>query len=176
MYCTWKICKGMWKGPQHFIGKSIMAFYIYRFKIPLTLRNRNTGFILIIMVYYQVWSLSSFKVSLQLLTNDLNQASSVSLLMTTYPPTKGRLEVCVFIFSFKFLDAALVTKTMCTQSLIPYLLYGDAPLLGNVCSWLPRQSLPTKGFLNWLSALCWHGPSRCHLRNLLSSALISDLS
>ena len=31
----------------------------------------------------QVWSLSSFKVSCQLLTNDLNQVSSVSLLMTS---------------------------------------------------------------------------------------------
>ena len=30
----------------------------------------------------QAWSLSSFKVSRQLLTNDLNQASSVFLLMT----------------------------------------------------------------------------------------------
>ena len=30
----------------------------------------------------QVWSLSSFKVSRQLLTNDLNHVSSVSLLMT----------------------------------------------------------------------------------------------
>merc|ERR1712219_44220 len=31
----------------------------------------------------QVWSLSSFEVSRQLLTNDLNQVSSVSLLMTS---------------------------------------------------------------------------------------------
>ena len=31
----------------------------------------------------QVWSLSSFKVSRQLLTNDSNQVSSVSLLMTS---------------------------------------------------------------------------------------------
>ena len=31
----------------------------------------------------QVWSLSSFKVSCQLLTNDLNRVSSVSLLMTS---------------------------------------------------------------------------------------------
>ena len=30
----------------------------------------------------QVWSLSSFEISCQLLTNDLNQVSSVSLLMT----------------------------------------------------------------------------------------------
>ena len=32
---------------------------------------------------HQVWSLSSFKVSCQLLTNDLNRVSSVSLLMTS---------------------------------------------------------------------------------------------
>ena len=31
----------------------------------------------------QVWSLSSFEVGCQLLTNDLNQVSSVSLLMTS---------------------------------------------------------------------------------------------
>ena len=33
--------------------------------------------------FIQVWSLSSFKVSCRLLTNDLNQVSSVSLLMTS---------------------------------------------------------------------------------------------
>ena len=37
-------------------------------------------------------------------------------------PTKGGLEVCVFIFSFTFLDAALATKTMCTQNLVHILL------------------------------------------------------
>ena len=40
-----------------------------------------------------------------------------------YPPTKGGLEVWVFIFSFTFLDTALVTKTMCKQNLVPILLY-----------------------------------------------------
>ena len=35
-----------------------------------------------LLVIEQVWSLSSFKVSRQLLTNDLNEVSSVSLLMT----------------------------------------------------------------------------------------------
>ena len=49
-----------------------------------------------------------------------------------YPPTKGGLEVCVFIFSFTFLDAALATKTMCTQNLVPMLLYGDSPPSGDV--------------------------------------------
>ena len=38
-------------------------------------RNLYTTFV-------QVWSLSSFKVSCQLLTNDLNEVASVSLLMT----------------------------------------------------------------------------------------------
>merc|ERR1711923_572986 len=35
------------------------------------------------LLHYQVWSLSSFKVSRQLLANDLHQVSSVSLLMTS---------------------------------------------------------------------------------------------
>ena len=41
----------------------------------------------------QVWSISCFKVSRQPLRQDLNQISSVSLLMTasTAPPTKGFL-------------------------------------------------------------------------------------
>ena len=51
-----------------------------------------------------------------------------------YPPTKGGLEVCVFIFSFTFLDAALATKTMCTQNLVPSLLYGDSHPSGDVWS------------------------------------------
>ena len=51
-----------------------------------------------------------------------------------YPPTKGGLEVCVFIFSFTFLDATLVTKTMCTQNLVHILLYGGSHSSGDV--WL----------------------------------------
>ena len=50
-----------------------------------------------------------------------------------YPPTKGGLEVCVFIFSFTFLDATLVTKTMCTQNLVHILLYGGSHSSGDVC-------------------------------------------
>ena len=48
-----------------------------RFLLPQTqfLTVANTG---------QVWSLSSVKVGRQLLTNDLNQVSSVSLLMTAW--------------------------------------------------------------------------------------------
>ena len=56
----------------------------------------------------------------------------LSIVITIYPPTKGVLEVCVFIFSFTFLDAALVTKTMRTQNLVPMLLYGDSPSSGDV--------------------------------------------
>ena len=49
-----------------------------------------------------------------------------------YPPTKGGLEACVFNFLFTCLDAALVTKTMCTQNLVPMLLYGDSSPSGDV--------------------------------------------
>ena len=51
-------------------GWDDMASFFYRVSPP------NCG-------VKQVWSLSSFKVSRQLLTNDLNQVSSVSLLMTS---------------------------------------------------------------------------------------------
>ena len=33
-------------------------------------------------------------------------------------------------------------------------------------SWLPRWPSPTQGFLSWLGALCWIGPSHCHSRKL----------
>ena len=42
---------------------------------------------------------------------------------STYSPTKGELERLCFVFSLTYLDAMLVTKTMCIQNLVPYVLY-----------------------------------------------------
>ena len=56
-----------------------------------------------------------------------------------YPPTKVGLEVSDFIFSFTFLDAALVTKTMYTQIHVPGLLYGNSHPSGDVWTQIPNS-------------------------------------
>ena len=54
------------------------------------------------LLRYQVWLLSRFKVSCQLLTNDLDQVSSVSLLMTasTALANEGFFELTLVSLSF----------------------------------------------------------------------------
>ena len=85
------------------------------------------------------------------------------LVQCIYPPTKGWLEVCVFIFSFTFLDVALATKTMCTQNLVHSLLYGDSQPSGDV--WRVWKNQKTDLLVNLLSGAIdirpkppWHNP------------------
>ncbi len=51
-----------------------------------------------------------------------------------------------------------------------HLFYTVKNIVVNCDTWIEsrpfRSSSPTKGFLSWLGALRWHGPSRCHPRKL----------
>jgi len=105
-------------------NSSLLLFKEIRAPVPVVI-------IEVFLMYY--WSFSTLSCVSLYLKTIVAIFCFRQILCSIHPPTKGGLEVCVFVFSFTFWDATLATKTMCTQNLVHNLQCGDSQPSGDVC-------------------------------------------